>query len=39
MELIFFILVLLVLIGPLAHIFGADSRVHDERGWWPDLRR
>jgi hypothetical protein len=39
MELIFFVLVLLVLLGPFAHFSGADSRVHDERGWWPDQRR
>jgi hypothetical protein len=39
MEAIFFVLVLLLLIGPLAHRFGTDSRVNDERGWWPGTHR
>ena len=39
MELVvFFLLVGLLVLGPLAHFFGADSRVRDERGWWPDRR-
>jgi hypothetical protein len=38
MEFIFLLLVALLVLGPLAHFFGADSRVQDERGWWPDRR-
>jgi hypothetical protein len=33
MELL--VLVLLLGIGPLALLFGTDSRVDDPRGWWP----
>jgi phage gp46-like protein len=38
MEFVFLLLVGLLVLGPLAHLFGTDSRVHDERGWWPDRR-
>lgn len=33
------VLAFLVLLGPLALLFGADSRVDDPRGWWPALPR
>lgn len=36
------ILLLLVLIGPLAVLFGADSRIvedRERRGWWPGAPR
>jgi hypothetical protein len=36
MGLIFLLLVALLVLGPLAYFFGADSRVQDERGWWPN---
>lgn len=29
----------LVLVGPLALLCGADSRVDDPRGWWPAVPR
>ena len=29
------ILLFLILLGPLAMLFGVDSRTSDERGWWP----
>jgi hypothetical protein len=29
----------LVAIGPLALLYGVDSRSWDERGWWPGERR
>ena len=29
------LLAFIVLVGPLAYFFGVDSRVVDERGWWP----
>jgi len=29
----------IVLIGPLAVLYGVDSRVDDRRGGWPDQRR
>jgi hypothetical protein len=38
----FLIILLLLLVGPLSHYFGADSRVFDERdgrGWWPGSPR
>ena len=37
----FFLLLLLVALGPLAHFAGADSRVYEERdrGWMPRARR
>ena len=37
-----FILALVLLAGPLALVFGVDSRTHDDRdrrGWWPGSRR
>ena len=33
------ILLSFLLIGPLAMLFGADSRSWDERGWWPGSAR
>ncbi len=30
---------LIVLIGPLALLYGADSRIDDRRGGWPNSRR
>jgi hypothetical protein len=27
-----------VFVGPLAYFFARDSRVFDERGWWPASR-
>lgn len=33
------ILLAFLLLGPLALLFGADSRVWDERGWWPGAAR
>jgi hypothetical protein len=38
MEIIFLLLIGLLVLGPLSHFFGVDSRVRDERGWWPDRR-
>ena len=38
MVFIFLLLVGLLVLGPLAYFFGTDSRVRDERGWWPDRR-
>jgi hypothetical protein len=29
----------IVLIGPLAVLYGVDSRVDDRRGGWPNRRR
>jgi hypothetical protein len=36
----FIILTLLVLAGPLALLYGVDSRVYEDRprGWWPGSR-
>lgn len=33
------VIAFLVAIGPLALLYGADSRSWDERGWWPGERR
>src|SRR5579872_1160279 len=33
------ILLFLLLVGPLALRFGADSRMWDDRGWWPGAPR
>jgi hypothetical protein len=33
------IVVFLLLIGPVAVRYGADSRVSDPRGWWPGAPR
>jgi len=33
-----FVIALLVAIGPLALLYGVDSRRWDERGWWPGAR-
>jgi hypothetical protein len=38
----FFIVILLLAVGPLAALFGTDSRGLDERdrrGWWPGAER
>jgi hypothetical protein len=35
----FILLALFILVGPLALLFGADSRVDDARGWWPGTPR
>ena len=34
---VFLFLTLIVLAGPLALVYGVDSRVYEERprGWWP----
>jgi hypothetical protein len=36
---VFSLLVVLVLLGPLAYFFGADSRVDEPRAGWPGTRR
>jgi hypothetical protein len=38
MEIVF-VLLFLLLAGPLALLYGEDSRFSDERGWWPGSRR
>ena len=32
------VIAFLLAIGPLALLFGVDSRSWDERGWWPGRR-
>jgi hypothetical protein len=32
------VIAFLVAIGPLALLYGVDSRSWDERGWWPGVR-
>jgi hypothetical protein len=32
------VLAFLVLIGPLAYLYGVDSRLPSNRGWFPDRR-
>jgi hypothetical protein len=34
-----FVLAFVVLIGPLALLYGVDSRVDDRRDGWPEARR
>jgi hypothetical protein len=34
----FVVLAFLVLVGPLAYVYGVDSRLLDDRGWFPDRR-
>jgi hypothetical protein len=34
-----FLIGFLVLLGPLAYVYGADSRTGDTRGGWPGERR
>jgi hypothetical protein len=34
----FIVLAFLVLVGPLAYVYGVDSRLPDDRGWFPDRR-
>ncbi len=36
---VFLVLVSLVVLGPLAYFFGADTRTGDPRGGWPGRRR
>lgn len=33
------VMAFLLAVGPLALVYGADSRGWDERGWWPGARR
>jgi hypothetical protein len=33
-----FVIAFLLAIGPLALLYGVDSRSRDERGWWPGTR-
>jgi hypothetical protein len=33
------VIAFLLAIGPLALLYGVDSRRSDERGWWPGARR
>ena len=35
----FFVMVFVLVVGPLALLYGADSRRWDERGWWPGAQR
>lgn len=32
------VLAFLVLIGPLAYLYGVDSRLPGDKGWFPDRR-
>jgi nitrogen fixation-related uncharacterized protein len=32
------VMVFLLAIGPLALLYGVDSRRWDDRGWWPGAR-
>jgi hypothetical protein len=32
---VFFLIAFLLLLGPLAYLFGVDSRTGDPRGGWP----
>jgi hypothetical protein len=32
------VIAFLLAIGPLALLYGVDSRRSDERGWWPGAR-
>ncbi len=34
----FIVLAFLLVIGPLSYVYGADSRLLDDRGWFPDRR-
>jgi len=34
-----FIAVFVLAVGPLALLYGVDSRRWDERGWWPGVQR
>jgi hypothetical protein len=33
------IMVFVLAVGPLALLYGVDSRRSDERGWWPGTQR
>ena len=35
----FFLIALLCLLGPLAYVYGADTRTGDSRDGWPGERR
>jgi len=35
----FFMIVFVLAVGPLALLYGVDSRRSDERGWWPGTRK
>lgn len=35
----FIVIAFLLAIGPLALLYGVDSRRSDDRGWWPGKRR
>jgi hypothetical protein len=35
----FFVMSFLLVVGPLALLYGVDSRRWDERGGWPHARR
>jgi hypothetical protein len=34
----FIVLVFMLVVGPLAYFYGADSRLLGDRGWFPDRR-
>jgi len=34
----FIVLAFLVLVGPLSYVYGVDSRLLNDRGWFPDRR-
>jgi hypothetical protein len=34
-----FVIVFVLVVGPLALLYGVDSRRSDERGWWPGTQR
>ena len=33
------IMLFVLAVGPLALLYGVDSRRSDERGWWPGTRK
>jgi len=35
----FFMIVFVLAVGPLALLYGVDSRRWDARGWWPGTQR
>jgi hypothetical protein len=34
----FIVLAFMLVVGPLAYFYGADSRLPGDRGWFPDRR-
>ena len=38
-TLVVLLLLVLLVLGPFAYLFAVDSRVDDERGWWPGAPR